>query len=153
MAVTSVDAALQLTGNTRDNTAAHVSAALGLVPTSSYEFGDPHSSKSLAARGKVRANSLWRFEEPRTIRSEEDPHGIESLVRLAERFEPLADTLKALTSDYDIVVTMFGASDSSQGGLYIGPETMRRLGTLSASFMQTIYLDEYLSAEEIAAWQ
>jgi Domain of unknown function (DUF4279) len=152
MAVTDVSASLRLSGNTRRDTAAAVSAALGIEPSSSHEFGEPHPSKSLVARGKVTVGSLWRYSEPRTISSEEDPHGIESLVRLAARFEPHAATLAALKANYDIEVLMFGSSDSGQGGLLIGPETMRRLGMLSASFIQTIWLSDHYSAKEIADW-
>jgi hypothetical protein len=152
MAVTDVIASMRLTGRTRKVTAAGVTAALGIEPSSSSEFGDPHPSKSLAARGKVTIEPVWRYTEPRTVSNEEDPHGIESLVRLAERFEPLAPTLAALSADYDIEILMFGSSDSGQGGLLIGPETMRRLGMLSASFVQTIWLPEQYTAEEIADW-
>jgi hypothetical protein len=152
MAVTDVSASLRLSGHTRKETAAAVTAAMGIAPSFSYEFGDPHPSKSLAARGKVVGSSRWLYNEPRTMSSEEDPHGIESLVRLAERFEPNSAMLATLKANYYIEILMHGYSDSTQGGLLIGPETMRRLGTLSASFVQTIWLSDYYSAEDIADW-
>ena len=152
MAITDVSASLSITGHTSLQSAAAVTAALGLLPSKSYEFGDPHPSKSLAARGKITSVSYWRFDQPRTIKSSEDPHGIESLVRLTELFEPHSETLATLKTDYDIRVSMFGISDSGQAGLVIGPDTMQRLGKLSASFWQDIYLAEELTVDDIADW-
>jgi len=129
-----------------------VTSALEIEPTRSHEFGDPHPSKSRAALGKVTIESLWLFSEPRTLSTEEDPHGIESLVKLAERFESRASILTSLKDRYAIEVLLFGSSDSGQGGLYIGPETMRRLGLLSASLIQTIWLSDQYTADEIADW-
>lgn len=93
MAVTDVSASLLLRGNTRKDLAAAATAALGVEPTRSHEFGDPHPSKSLASVGKVTIESMWLFSEPRILSSAEDRHGIESPVRLAERFEDRAEVL------------------------------------------------------------
>jgi hypothetical protein len=142
MSVTDVQASLAIYGEGRGLTAGAVTAALGIEPTSSYEVGDPIISSSPALAGKYRANSYWTFEIGRTLSSDEDPHGMESLVRLAELFEPKAEVLAGLSRHYLIRVWMLAFSDSTQGGFVIGPETMRRLGTLSASFFGDIYLSE-----------
>lgn len=153
MSVTDVKASLSIYGEGKGLTAAAVTTALGMEPTSSYEFGDPISSMSPALRGKVRANSYWNYQMDRTVESQEDPHGMESLVRLAELFEPKASVLADLSEKYLIRVWMFGLSDSDQAGFVIGPETMRRLGTLSASFTGDIYMTDYLSAEDAATYR
>jgi hypothetical protein len=49
-----------------------------------------------------------------------------------------------LSADYVIRVSMSGQSDSTQAGFAIGPQTMRRLGMLSAALFGDIYLDEDL---------
>ena len=153
MRVTDVKASLSIYGEGKGLTAAAVTSALGMEPTSSYEFGDPISSKSPALRGKVRANSYWNYQMDRTVESEEDPHGMESLVKLAELFEPKAAELARLSTTYLIRVWMFGASDSTQAGFVIGPETMRRLGLLSASFTGDIYMSEYITEHDLASWR
>ena len=107
----------------------------------------------MAAKGKVVTECLWVFGEERTIAADEDPQGMESLVRLTERFEPKSAALAELRSQgYKITVTMTGSSDSTQGGFYVGPDTMRRLGLLSASFSPSVWLDDGTTAEEYASW-
>lgn len=141
MAVTSVQASLIIRGLDPSQTAAAVTAALGIEPTKSHEFGEPHQSPSLAARGKTTPSSLWRFDELRTEASEGDFHGMQSLVTLTERFAPHAATLAELRQHYDIIVDLWGHSDSTQVGWVIGEETMRLLGTMSAALFQTVYAD------------
>jgi hypothetical protein len=153
VSVTSVQASLSIYGQSTKLTAAAVTEALEVEPTQSHELGDPHFSPSMAALGKVTTTSYWSFREERTIADDEDPHGINSLVRLAERFEGKAEALAKLRArGYSIVVWMFGSSDSGQAGFAVGPETMRRLGAMSAAFKPDIYLGEYYTAEEIEDW-
>ena len=64
---------------------------------------------------------------------------MQSLVNLTERFAPHAETLADLRQHYDIIVDLWGHSDSLQVGWVIGEETMRLLGTMSAVLFQTIY--------------
>ncbi|MEN9619982.1 MAG: hypothetical protein RL499_175, partial [Actinomycetota bacterium] len=64
-----------------------------------------------------------------------------SLVTLTERFAPHAATLADLRQNYEIIVDLWGHSDSAQVGWVIGAETMRLLGTMSAVLFQTIYAD------------
>ena len=140
MAVTETGATLSIYGRTKDATAAAVTLALGIEPTSSHEFGDPHPSATLAARGRRTENSRWGFSEPETEASEADFHGMLSLDRLAERFEPKAEILAALSERYEIRVWLLGHSDDeSQHGFVISAATMRRLGVLSASLWPDIY--------------
>jgi hypothetical protein len=138
--VTSVSASIGLHGRTQAATAAAVTAALGIDPTRSHETGGPHPSPTLAARGRRTEQSLWLFEEPETFKSDDDFHGMASLDRLAERFETKAEVLSALEKDYFIQVRMISFSDSDQGGFVIAPETMRRLGRLSATFFGDVLL-------------
>jgi hypothetical protein len=152
VSVTQVKASLVIHANKSTGTAAAVTAALGLEPSRSAEFGDPHRSPKLAAAGRVVTASYWIWDEPRTIANDEDPHGMESLVRLAERFAAKSDVLAALSKDFDIRVSMMGLSDSSQGGFVIGPATMRNLATLSASFFADVYLDDPLTLDDLASW-
>ena len=72
---------------------------------------------------------------------------MESLVHLAERFEPRAAELATLSVDYGIIVDVYAASDSEQGGFYIGAETMRRLGA-ERDFAPTVYLIDDATAEQ-----
>lgn len=141
MAVRSVQASLIIRGLEPSKTAAAVTAALGVEPSRSHEFGEPHQGPSLAAQGKTTRSSLWTFDEPRTEATEADFHGMQSLVNLTERFAPHAATLADLRQHYEIVVDLWGHSDSAQVGWVIGEETMRLLGTMSAVFFQTIYAD------------
>jgi hypothetical protein len=123
-------------------TAAAVTAALGIQPTYSHEVGDPVSSATLAVRGRRTRQAVWSFEEQESVTTEGDPHGMRSLDRLAQRFEPKSQILAALAADYGIRVSMFAHSDSTQGGFVIAPETMRRIGLLSAEFFGTVWIDE-----------
>jgi len=140
--ITTVSASLTISNDHPRMTVGHISAMLGIEPTVIWEYGDPWPSKTRPDR--LRSHGAWRFEEPRTIAATEDPHGMESLVRLAERFEPVADRLAELSKEFDIRVGMFGSSDSTQAGFFVGAETMRRLGLLSAAFVPDIYLSEDL---------
>lgn len=126
---------------------ATITDMLGIEPTKSWDYGDPWPSKSRPDR--LRNHGHWSFREPRTIGEKEDPHSMESLVRLAERFEPKSAALEQISTDFEIVVGMYGYSDSGQAGFYIGPETMRRLGLLHASFWPDIYLAEELRASDL----
>lgn len=60
---------------------------------------------------------------------------------LTEPFAPHAATLAKLRQHYDIIVDLWGHSDSTQVGWVIGEETMRLLGTMSAALVQTVYAD------------
>jgi hypothetical protein len=140
--ITSVIASLSIVTDHPRRQVGHLTALLGITPTSVWEYGDAWPSKTRSDR--LRSFGQWRFEEPRTISSKEDPHGMESLVRLAERFEPVAGELGDLGPDYKVLVQMMGHSDSEQGGFYIGPDTMRRLGLLHAAFMPDVYLQAAL---------
>ncbi len=64
-----------------------------------------------------------------------------SLVTLTERFAPHSATLAELSQHYDIIVDLWGHSDSTQVGWVIREETMRLLGTMSATLFHTIYAD------------
>jgi hypothetical protein len=145
--ITSVVASLTILTDHPRRKIGQLTELLGITPTAAWEYGDPWPSKTRADR--LRAHGQWRFEEQRTIGEAEDPHGMESLVRLAERFEPHADTLGSLGKDYRIVVGMLGFSDSTQAGFWVGPETMRRLGLLHAAFVPDIYLSDDLYAEDL----
>lgn len=145
--ITSVVASLAIVTDHPQRKVGHITDLLGITPTAVWEYGDPWPSKKRADR--LRPNGQWRFTEQRTIGKAEDPHAMESLVRLAERFEPHADALGRLAKDYRIVVGMFGSSDSSQAGFWVGPETMRRLGLLHAAFAPDIYLSDDLHAEDL----
>lgn len=141
MSVVSVTASIILNGKTPQATAAAVSAALGMEPTASHEAGEPHPSPTLAARGRRTDQSFWEFEEPETSKSDDDLHGMASLDRLAELFEPKGEILAALEKDYWIRVWIYSDSDSYQGGFVIASETMRRLGKLNADFFGTVILN------------
>lgn len=145
--ITSVSASLTIINDHPRKTVGHITGMLGIEPTVVWEYGDPWPSKTRPDR--LRSYGAWRFEEPRTIAATEDPHGMESLVRLAERFEPVAAGLDELSNEFDIRVGMFGSSDSTQAGFYIGTETMRRLGLLHAAFVPDIYLSEDLYVSDI----
>ena len=142
MSVNDVRATLSVYGHREDLTAAAVTAALGTQPTSSHEFGDSVVSKSPALDGTLRANSRWSFDMPGTLASDDDPHGMQSLAKLAEFFEPHADQLALLAEEYEIRVWMSAFSDSTQGGFVIERETMRHLGRLSASLFGTVFLSD-----------
>jgi len=145
--ITRVAASLAILTDHPSRKVGHLTDLLGITPTAVWEYGEPWPSKERADR--LRSHGQWRFEEERTISNAEDPHGMESLVRLAERFESHADVLGGLGKDYRIVVGMFGSSDSTQAGFWIGPETMRRLGLLHAAFVPDIYLSGDLYAEDL----
>jgi hypothetical protein len=147
--ITSVIASLSIVTDHPRRQVGHLTTLLGIAPTTVWEYGDPWPSKTRSDR--LRSHGQWRFEEPRTIASEEDPHGMESLVRLAERFEPVAEALGNLGPDYKVLVRMMGHSDSAQGGFYIGPETMRRLGLLHAAFLPDIFLHDELHESDLGA--
>ncbi len=130
---------------------ASITGLLGVEPTTVFEFGDPWPSKRRADR--VRSHGAWIYEEPRTVADDEDPHGMESLVRLAERFEPVSDELRVLAERFDVRVLMLGFSDSDQGGFFVGPETMRRLGSLHAAFVPTVYLAPEIFEGDLAGYR
>ena len=145
--ITRVSASLSIINDNPRKTVGHLTAILGIEPTDLWEYGDPWPSKTRPDR--LRSHGVWRFEEPRTVAAAEDPHGMESLVRLTERFEPVAARLDDISKDFDIRVGMFGSSDSTQAGFYIGKETMRRLGLLRAAFVPDIYLSEDLYVSDL----
>lgn len=138
--------------STPDVRSTDVTTALGIAPTSSWEYGDPHRGPRMAARGIVRSHAYWSYTEPRTMANEEDPHGMESLVRLTEGLEPHAATLERLREQWDMAVWMFGASDSWNAGFVIGPATLRRLGAIGAPLYPDLYMDgpNEMTAEELA---
>jgi hypothetical protein len=140
MSVNEVRATLSIYGEREGLTAAAVTAALGMQPTSSYELGDPVLSKSPARNGTLRTHSRWSFDVPGTVASGNDPHGMQSLAKLAELFASKADELAALSEHYEIRIWMTASSDSTQGGFAINQETMRRLGLLSASLYGTVFV-------------
>jgi len=145
--ITRVSASLTIINDHPRKTVSHITGMLGIEPTNTWEYGDPWPSKTRSDR--LRSQGVWRFEEARTIAAPEDPHGMESLVRLAERFEPVSARLEELSNEFDIRVGMFDASDSTQAGFYIGKETMRRLGLLCAAFVPDIYLSEDLYVSDL----
>jgi len=137
--ITSVLASLSIQTDDPGRKVAPVTTALGIEPTRIWEHGDPWPSNGRPDRH--RTHGTWTFEEERTIGDAEDPHGMASLVRLVQRFEPKAAVLEELSADYRILVQMFAMSDSRQAGFWIGSETMRRLGLLHAAFVPDVYLD------------
>lgn len=145
--ITSVIASLAIVSDRPGHPVGPLTELLGIAPTTVWELGDPWPSRTRPDR--LRSQAQWSFEEERTIRSSEDPHGMESLVRLAERFEPLSGRLGSLIPEYTILVRMFGLSDSTQGGFFIGPETMRRLGLLHAAFMPDVFLRDDLVEDDL----
>ena len=78
-------APLSIYGNSETATAAAVTEALGIEPTLSHEFGDPHPTKTLAARGYAQSSSRWTDSEQATEASPCDFHGMLSHDRLAEQ--------------------------------------------------------------------
>lgn len=142
MGVFDVLATLTLTAKRADVRAAAVTEALGIEPTRIREHGDPPRSRAAAARGERVVLAQWSYTEPRTIPAEEDRYGYESLVRLAERLEPHAETLRALSTDFELTIWMFGASDSWQTNVALGPDTMRRLGSIPAHFVVDLYVSD-----------
>lgn len=142
MAVTGVMASLVINGTLPGCSAAEVTEALGMQPTSSFEIGELHTNPRYAARGTVRTHCTWDFEEDESSASETDFHGLRSLDQLAERFESKATVLAFLSKRYEIRVWMRASSDSTQGGFYVSAETMQRLGLLSASFSPSVYLSD-----------
>jgi len=142
MSVNDVTATLSIYGERATLSAAAVTAALGVQPTSSYEFGDPVVSRSPSLNGTARTNSHWSFKMSGTTASDDDPHGMRSLASLAELFEAKAAVLAQLSEHYAIRVWMTAFSDSTQGGFVIDQPTMRRLGLLSATLFGTVYLSE-----------
>lgn len=146
--ITSVEASLSITGGGAGDRTSAITELLGIEPTEVWEFGDPWPMRTRPDR--VHRFTGWVYVERRTIADAEDPHGMESLVRLAERFEPLSAQLESLSKTFEIRVRMLGFSDSSQGGFYVGPETMRRLGALHAAFVPDVYLGEELYESALA---
>lgn len=145
--IRAVEASLSVSTDHPRRRVGHLTDLFGIQPTDVWEYGDPWPSE--ARPDRFRSQGAWSFREPRTISASEDPHGMESLVRLAERFEPVAGRLRGLGPDYQVTVRMLGFSDSTQGGFYVGPETMRRLGLLNAAFLPDVFLSDDLDVDDL----
>ena len=148
MAVTETQTSLAIYGATSELRAAHVTEALGIEPSYSHEHGDPHQSPRLAAQGKVMTHSTWLWHQPATAATDDDFHGMQSLDLLAEYFAPHAAVLVQLSERYSLRVFMSGFSDSTQGGFFVRPATMLRLGMLGAAFVPTVYLEDAETEED-----
>ena len=114
-------------------TAAVVSAATGLAPTSAAETGDH------PLRGSVRPYSQWHLT---VAAGAEDESGFHSMRVLLATILPSMEALRELQSGYEVRLDWAGFSDSSQGGFVLEPDVARGLGELGLPVYATAYIDD-----------
>jgi len=132
MTTLSASSSLSLYGRTELDTAARVTAALRVAPTSAVEIGDPHPEPFLAAQGQVASRSFWIFDEPRMSDLDNDGR-YASLDRLAARFALGSEVFTNLQEHYEIKVWIVGAVDTVDVALEVRPGTLARLALMRAT--------------------
>jgi len=138
VATLSASTSLSLYGRTELDTAARVTAALRVEPTSFVEIGGPHPDPLLARQGRVASRSFWIYEEPPGPGPDDGEGGYASLERLALRFGPQADVFKALYEHYEILVWVVVTVDRPEVTFSVKPELLARLARMRAELRPDI---------------
>ena len=113
---------------------ASVTAALGVVPTSSWEPGDLVGN---GYSGRRHTDAGWMLETE--FEDTAEPWDA-ALLALTEPLRDRVEIIDELRASWSATVWCSGDSDSSQGGFWLSPEVMRRLGLLGVAFAGTICL-------------
>ena len=113
-------------------TAAAVSAATGLAPTSATEAGDT------SVRGSVHSYSVWHLEVESDVK---DESGFGSMRVLLAQLLPAAEALRGLSSDYEVRLDWGGFSNSTQGGFVLEPDIAHGLANLGLPLYGTAHVD------------
>lgn len=123
-----------------------LSRLLGLTPTRTRQRGTAGTS------GRARPHSLWTWETPERVERDS-----EVLIReVLDTFEPLAASLTEARSRWDLdlqiglVVSTYGPTEVdpdgirgavvSTPGLYLSPETLRRVAALGCALEVDTYV-------------
>ena len=125
------------------HSAAGVTRALGIAPTSSFEIGDP-TRNALAGRapGAVHGHAHWSFTADENQIDDSDETGFASLRVLIDVFRNKAEALASLRPAYETVIWWSGFSDSWQGGFVMLPDLLADLAALGCELYGTTYLAE-----------
>lgn len=129
---------MSLYGRTQFDTASRVSATLRVTPTLAREADGPHPLPRFAAEGQIAASSSWTFDEGESAPTEDDPFGLASLDRLAERFSERVDAFAMLAEHYDIRVWLVVEADRELGGFVVRPPTLERLVRMRAALYPVV---------------
>lgn len=130
MTVLRASASLSLYGRTPLDTAARVSATLGVDATAAVEVGDAHPDPELARRGRVATSSFWVLDEGVVDGGD---GAARALSRLLDRFADREREFGVLAEHYDIHVWLAVATDAGATELSVDPGALATLGRLGAT--------------------
>jgi hypothetical protein len=117
-------------------TAASIGALIGSDPTTSWEVGELVGN---GRSGRRHENAGWVLD----VFDDTSPEPLDGAVRsLVDALEGRKGGLDAIRANCTLRVRCYGSSDSGQGGFWLSPETVQRLGSLGVEFFCTIYLEQ-----------
>lgn len=129
------DGSVSFNAQSSSHSAASFSERLGLNPTFSREIGDPVGNKSSDRR---MTKSQWTLQID--YDAADGKRLDDALLELLARFDDHLDELDGLRPHFDCWVQFHGSSDSGQGGFWLSPATLGKLGRLGVELLGTVYL-------------
>jgi len=118
------------------HTAESFSQRVGVQPTTAKEVGDPVGN---GRSGRRHTFALWRLEYDY---DDDTPNPLnDALLDLLTKFDGREEALDELRDSFELGVQCHGTSNSPQGGFWLSPEVLRRMGRLGVDFMCTVYCD------------
>lgn len=118
-------------------TAAQFSERIGIEPTHAAEIGDLVGNSRFGRRYEFAIWTLERDLDDGALEPLDD-----ALLSLLSTFDGREAVLDELRTAFDFRVQCWGSSDSPQGGFWLSPQVLQRLGQLGADLICTVYLDE-----------
>lgn len=118
-------------------TAAQFAARTGIEPSHMAEIGDLVGNGRSGRRYEF---AIWTLERDCADDAREPLD--EALSLLLSTFDGRETVLDEFRAAFDLRVQCSGSSDSSQGGFWLSPQVLQRLGRLGVDFICTVYLDE-----------
>jgi len=118
-------------------TAAQFSERIRIERTSAAEIGDLVGDGRSGRRYEF---AIWTLERDSADDAREPLD--EALLSLLSVFDGRETALDELRGAFELRVQCSGSSDSSQGGFWLSPQVLQRLGRLGVDFICTVYLAE-----------
>ncbi|WP_375387936.1 DUF4279 domain-containing protein [uncultured Amnibacterium sp.] len=143
-----IDNTATLAVHCRDESAAAVSAILGIEPTRMWEQGDLFRNIRTGlpnAEGRRRQAGAWLYRvEFAGGPDREDQTGCGALTELLRVFADRVEDIRSLQDRYDVIVRWSGDSDSWQGGFVFPARVLTGLAALGCA----LHGDAYLTGTE-----